>query len=41
MGHDLSISDSLQTITALIHFPFSLYLIAHQCTVHPSPSSSR
>jgi hypothetical protein len=25
----------------LIHIPFSLYLILHRCTVHPSPSSSR
>jgi hypothetical protein len=39
-GHDLSISDSLETIVASIHIPFRLYLILHRCTVHPSPSSS-
>jgi hypothetical protein len=41
MGRDLLISDSLETIAALIHIPFSLYLIPHRRTVHPSPSSSR
>jgi hypothetical protein len=40
-GHDLSIFDSLETVTVLFHIPFSLYLIPHRCTVHPSPSSSR
>jgi hypothetical protein len=38
---DLSISASLETITVSIHIPFSLYLIPHRRTVHPSPSSSR
>jgi hypothetical protein len=40
-GRDHSISDSLETITASIHIPFSLYLIPHRRTVHASPSSSR
>jgi hypothetical protein len=40
-GCDLSISDSLETVTTPIHIPFSLYLIPHRHTVHPSPSSSR
>jgi hypothetical protein len=41
MGRDLLISDSLETVTTSIHIPFSLYLIPHRHTVHPSPSSSR
>jgi hypothetical protein len=41
MGCDLSISDSLETIATSIHIPFSLYLISHRHTVHPSPSSRR
>jgi hypothetical protein len=40
-GHDLSISDSLETVAVSIHIPFSLYLIPHRYTVHSSPSSSR
>jgi hypothetical protein len=40
MGRDLSIFDSLETVTVSIHIPFSLYLIPHRRTVHPSPSSS-
>jgi hypothetical protein len=40
-GRELSISDSLETITVSIHIPFSLYLIPHQRIVRPSPSSSR
>jgi hypothetical protein len=38
---DLSISDSMETVTVSIHIPFSLYLIPHRRTMHPSPSSSR
>jgi hypothetical protein len=41
MGRDLLISDSMETVAVSIHIPFSLYLILHRCTVHPSPSSSR
>jgi hypothetical protein len=40
-GHDLLISDFLKIVAASIHIPFSLYLILHRCTMHPSPSSSR
>jgi hypothetical protein len=31
----------METITVSIHIPFSLYLILHRRTMHPSPSSSR
>jgi hypothetical protein len=31
----------LETVTSPIHIPFSLYLISHRRTVHPSLSSSR
>jgi hypothetical protein len=31
----------METVTPSIHMPFSLYLILHRRTVHPSPSSSR
>jgi hypothetical protein len=41
VGRDFLISDSLETVTVLIHIPSSLHLTLHRCTVHPSPSSNR